>query len=169
MTKLFDIAKPGRFALALAAPGLVAMFFATLHPATLTNLAQICSIDAAGNIVPSKVAEGQVAEIDGAYFVQEPNDNATLLSRCGKGGCAPLDPRLVQGHVGSPVRAELCRRWVTRLTISGEDVFRLTQAVIDTNADASNRLARWVGRGGLIWCCLCFLVFALSLGRYTTA
>ncbi|MEK7888235.1 hypothetical protein AAB992_14040 [Burkholderia contaminans] len=116
----------------------------SMVPAPPTQLADICKLDANGNILPSKTASGKLSKLGGIYFIDEPGNNATTLYRCTKGGCGPMkDEHLLQGHTDAPVRAEFCGTYVARLFISDSEVFRLTQQDIAQDAAHEKRFIQF--------------------------
>jgi hypothetical protein len=162
MTTRFDIVKLRRFTFTMAGAGLIGVVMSTTLPPPPSRLSDMCHVDASGDVVIDKVAVGRVSQIEGTYFVEEPGANSTVLSRCYKGGCAPLQPDLLQGHVGAPVRAEFCGGHAARLTISGIDVFQLTQKYLDANAAAIHYRTVWMNRAGFLWCCFWLLMQTLA-------
>jgi hypothetical protein len=140
-------------------------------PATVpmppARLSEMCNVDGSGNVVPSQTVVGRLSELQDSYFAQDGSGRSVLVSRCIKGACAPFDQKLVRGHVGEPVQAEFCSNHPARLLISGVEVYRLTQQVIDENiADIEHM--QLIMRGiGAAWCgaWLLFQVGIEWLGR----
>jgi hypothetical protein len=152
MTTTFDIVRLRRVSLMMAVAGLMSVVMPMLRPMPPSRLSDVCRVNASGDPVIDKVAIGRISHITNSYFVQEAGDNATLLSRCSKGGCGPLDPRLFEGRLGSPVHAEFCGVHPARVTISGADVFQLTQQYLDDQSSAARRSTQWMTRVGIVWC-----------------
>ncbi|WP_147297834.1 hypothetical protein [Trinickia dinghuensis] len=166
MTERSDIAKLRRFILPTAAAGLFCAVMPTLEPAPTSKLSDICHLNSAGDPVIDKISVGRISYITNAYFIQESGDNATLLSRCVKGGCGPLDPKLFQGQIGFPVRAEFCSGHFQRVTISGTTVFELTQQYLDFQIAATRRANKWMIRFGVIWCSFWLLLQTVAEVRF---
>lgn len=166
MTTRFDIVKLRRLTIPIAATGLLSVVMSMLLPAPSSKLSDICHLNASGDPVINKVAVGRVSHITNSYFIQEAGDNATLLSRCAKDGCGPLDPRLFETRVGSPVRAELCGAHPARVTISGAEVFRLTQQYLDDQVAATRRSRKWMTRFGAFWCGFWLLLQTIAEIRF---
>jgi hypothetical protein len=152
MTTRFDMGKLRRLTLSIAVTGLLSAVIPAMLRAPPSKLSEICHVNTSGDLAIDRVAVGRISHITNSYFIQEAGDNATLLSRCAKGGCGPLDPRLFEGRVGSPVRAEFCGGHPARVTISGADVFQLTQQYLDTQAAAVRQAGKWMARFGIAWC-----------------
>lgn len=166
MTARFDAVKLRRFTIFMAATGLLSVVIPMLQPAPASKLSDICHLNASGDPVIDKVAVGRVSHITNAYFIQEAGDNATLLSRCAKDGCGPLDPRLFEARVGSPVRAEFCGGHPVRVMISGAEVFRLTQQYLDDQVTATRRSSKWLIQFGTFWCGFWLLLQTIAEIRF---
>ncbi len=166
MTARFDAVKLRRFTISMVATGLLSVVMPMLQPAPASRLSDICHLNASGDPVIDKVAVGRVSHITNAYFIQEAGDNATLLSRCAKGGCGPLDPSLFEARVGFPVRAEFCGAHPARVTISGAEVFRWTQQYLDDQVAATRRSSTWVTRFGAFWCGFWLLLQTIAEIRF---
>ncbi|WP_158512069.1 hypothetical protein [Burkholderia plantarii] len=150
----------------IASIGLWSIVIPMLQPAPPSKLSDLCHLNASGDPAIDKVAAGRVSHITNAYFIQEAGDNATLLSRCAKGGCGPLDPRLFEARVGSPVRAEFCGGHPVEVTISGTEVFRLTQQYLDGQVAATRRSSKWMIQFGAFWCGLWLLLQMIAEIRF---
>jgi hypothetical protein len=158
------------FPLKMAGSGLMMVMIFALSSGQPTRLAEICNVDSTGNIKPTKMAEGWLSGDNGVYSIEEPGNNVTLLSGClGKGVCGPFEPRLIAGHEGSQARAEFCGKHAMRLTISGVEVFRLTQASLDIYAKDTHGRLKWFYGAGLLWCCFWLLLQAVVVGRTSGA
>jgi hypothetical protein len=166
MATRFDIVKLRRLTILNAAIGLLSVVMPMLQPAPASRFSDICHLNASGDPVIDKVAVGRVSHITNSYFIQEAGDNATLLSRCVKGGCGPLDPRLFESRVGSPVRAEFCGAHPVRVTISGAEVFRLTQQYLDGRVAVTRRRSTWMTRFGAFWCGFWLLLQTIAEIRF---
>lgn len=166
MTTRFDVVNLRRFVLPTAAAGLFSAVGPTLGPAPPSKLSDICHLNPSGHPIIDKISVGHISHITNAYFIQESGDNATLLSRCGKGGCGPLDSRLFVGRVGFPVRAEFCSGHFQRVTISGTNVFELTQPYLDAQVVATRRTNKSMTRFGVIWCSFWLLLQTVAEVRF---
>jgi hypothetical protein len=154
------------FPLKMAGSGLLMLMIFALPSGQPTRLTEICSTDSTGNIKPTKMAEGRLSGANGVYSIEEPGNNVTLLSGClGKGVCGPFEPTLIAGHNGSQARAEFCGKHAVRLTISGVEVFRLTQASLDANEKNIRGRLKWFYGAGLLWCCFWLLLQVVAAGR----
>lgn len=136
-------------------------------PMPPARLSDMCNVDGSGNVMPSQTVIGNLSQIQDSYFVQDGNGHAVLVSRCVKGACAPFDRKLVRRHVGEPVRAEFCSDHPARLLISGVEVYRLTQQVINKNIADIQRTQSMMRSIGAAWCgtWLLFQVGIEWLGR----
>lgn len=143
--------------------------------ATLTvgpvKLSDMCNVDASGNAIPSRTLIGHLSQVRDSYFVQDDSGVATLVSQCFKGGCAPFPRTLVMGRVGEPVQAEFCGNHPARLAISGVEVYRLTQQLIDENITAIQHMRSRMQSVGAVWFAawVLFQVGLEWLGRRRTA
>jgi hypothetical protein len=159
--------KISRLPLTMTVFGLLMMLMIfVLSSGSPFRLSEICKVDKDGNVVPTKISEGLLAGADGMYSVEESGNNVVLLSGClGKGACGPFERGLLAGHDGSPVRAEFCGKNAVRLTISGVEVFRLTQAGLDEYAKEVHGRTKWFYRAGVLWCCFWLFLQMLTVSR----
>jgi hypothetical protein len=160
----FDAKRLRLFSITVACGGLLTM--AQWSPGTVpmppARLADMCNVDRAGNVVPSQTVIGRLSEARGSYFVLDDSGHTVLVSRCIKGGCAPFDRKLVRGHDGEPVQAEFCSNHPARLLISGVEVYRLTQQVIDENIAGIHHMQSMMRSIGAAWCGA-WLLFQVSM------
>jgi hypothetical protein len=153
MATRFDAKRLRPFSIAVGCGGLltIAQWSLPAVPMPPARLSDMCNVDASGNVVPNQTIVGHLSQIDDSYFAQDDRGNTVLVSRCFKGGCAPFSRNLVQGHTGEPVQAEFCGKHPARLLISGVEVYRLTQQVIDENIAGIRHTQSMMRRFGAIW------------------
>ncbi|WP_407971415.1 hypothetical protein ACJ51O_07900 [Burkholderia pyrrocinia] len=144
------ISKFSRIALAMAAVGVINVGMRLVEQPP-TKLSDLCAVDSTGNVVVDKVAVGTISTSQGDYFVEEDESNYVLLSKCGKGGCGPFDPRLLREHVGAPVRAEFCTKHAAKLLVSDKMTFQLTQQYLDDNYAAIQKNRTSMDKLALYW------------------
>lgn len=161
MTTRFDIAKWRLVTLTMTAVALVGVVSSMLIPSPSLKLSDMCNVDASGNVVMDKIAVGRISHFIGSYFVEGPG-GITTLSNCSKSGCRPFQQEMLDGHVGAPVRAEFCAGRAARLTISGDEVFHLTQQSLDRRTANNARNAIWLERFGIAWCCFWLLLQTIA-------
>jgi hypothetical protein len=139
--------------IAIACGGLLTM--AQWSPATVpmpsAKLSDMCNVDASGNVIPSRTVIGHIRQVQDSYFVQDDSGITTLVSQCFKGGCAPFPRTLVKGRTGESVQAEFCSNHPARLVISGVEVYRLTQQVIDENITGIQHMQSRMRSIGAAW------------------
>ena len=173
MATKFDAKRLRPFSIAVACGGLLTMvqWSPATGPMPPARLSEMCNVDGSGNVLPSKTVIGPLSEIQDSYFVQDSSGHTVLVSRCIKGGCAPFDRKLVRGHVGEPVQAEFCSNRPARLLISGVQVYRLTQQVIDENIAGIQHMQSMMRSIGAAWCgaWLLFQICIEWLGRRRTS
>ncbi|NIF93621.1 hypothetical protein [Burkholderia sp. Cy-637] len=153
MATKFEAKKLRPLSIAIACGGLLTM--AQWSPGTVpmppAKLADMCNVDASGNVMPSQTVIGHISQVQDSYFVRDGNGITTLVSKCFKGGCAPFSRTLVKGHTGEPVQAEFCGNHPARLVISGVEVYRLTQQVIDENVTGIQHMQSRMRSIGAAW------------------
>jgi hypothetical protein len=170
MTTEFKPKRISRFPLKMAGSGLLMVMIFALSSGEPIKLTEICNVDASGNVTPTRIAEGRLSGANGMYSIVEPGNNVALLSGClGKGACGPFEPGLVAGHDGSMVRAEFCGKHAVGLTISGVEVFRLTQASLDRYTEDTHGRFKWLYGAGLLWCLFWLLMQVGAVGRTRSA
>jgi hypothetical protein len=164
MPTKFDAKRLRPFSIAVACGGLLTMvqWSPAIVPMPPARLADMCNVDGAGNVVPSQTVIGHLSEVQDSYFVRDDSGRTVLVSRCIKGGCAPFDRKFVRGHDGEPVQAEFCSNHPARLLISGVEVYRLTQQVIDENIAGIQHAQSMMRSIGAAWCGA-WLLFQLGI------
>ena len=142
MSTILSASKVRWFNLFVAQFGIVAVVVSLGQAGPAAKLNELCDLDTHGRISATKTVIGRLSELEGRYFVFDGDATSTVLSRCRKGGlCGPVDPNLLQHHVGEQVAVEFCRHTAASVTISGIKVFQLTQEGISQNAIALRRRA----------------------------
>jgi hypothetical protein len=153
MATKFEAKKLRPISIAIACGGVLTIV--QWSPATIpmppARLADMCNVDASGNELPSQTVIGHISQVEDSYFARDDRGVTTLISQCFRGGCAPFSRILVKGHTGEPVQAEFCGNHPARLVISGIEVYRLTQQVIDKNINGIQHMQSRMRGVGAAW------------------
>lgn len=76
--------------------------------------------------IPSRAADGTLKKIGDIYYVHRDGSDDVFVAACfpQRGGAECHGPvRFVDGHANEPVHVEFCGKTVSRLTLSGRDVW----------------------------------------------
>jgi len=81
-----------------------------------------CDVDSTGTTIPDRRADGLLSQTGNLYFLRRDGMPDIPVGNCDVNLCTgPTDK--MNGHIGEPAYAEFCGSTVTRLMLSGKEVF----------------------------------------------
>jgi len=113
--------------------------------------ADYCDRNAAGQIVPSRTADGTLTKVGDIFYVHRDGSDDVFVAACfpRKGGTECHGPEnVVKGHSNEPAHVEFCGKTVSRMTLAGREVSLSIPTQEMLNAlNAKERRVEWVVLG----------------------
>jgi hypothetical protein len=153
-----------RIAIALAICGLWFLLGSFLPIWHSTAHVDSCPFNAAGDVIPDRAADGVVTKNANMYFAHRAGAPDSLLAKCLDRNACNGPYSQMQGHLGEPVHVEYCGFTVTRVTLSGAEIFK-TRPVTLESINATNSHERLALQFMVALCFALSLYYLVKLRR----
>ncbi|MGF6768318.1 hypothetical protein P3T18_000788 [Paraburkholderia sp. GAS199] len=141
--------KREQMARSLICVGALAVTISVFTPWHAEKMTNICLMDAHGDAVPDRHAEGVLRYFERSYYLERAHADNVVIDRCDKTGCQVPDKSIRQ-FTGGTAQAEFCGQRLSKLDVSGIAVFQLTQEWLDREYQDSRIATRWTGDISLV-------------------